>query len=32
MGDFFSAAAREEQGLFYDTRIELHPGEIDKLW
>jgi hypothetical protein len=32
MGDFFSAAARAEQGLFYDTRIELYPGEIDKLW
>jgi aminoglycoside 2'-N-acetyltransferase I len=32
MGDFFSAAARAERGLFYDARIELYPGEIDKLW
>jgi hypothetical protein len=32
MGDFFSAAAREEQGLFCSARIELYPGEIDKPW
>jgi len=25
-------ASTREQGLFYNARIELHPGEIDKLW
>jgi predicted GNAT family N-acyltransferase len=32
MGDFFSAAAKREHGSFYDARIGLYPGEIDKLW
>jgi hypothetical protein len=32
MGDFFSAAARREHGLFLGARIDLYPGEIDKLW
>ena len=32
MGDFFSPAARREQASFYHARIELYPGEIDKLW
>lgn len=32
MGDFFSAAAKREHGLFYGARIALYPGEIDKLW
>ena len=32
LGDFFSAAARREHGLFYGARIGLYPGEIDRLW
>lgn len=32
MGDFFSAAARRQHGLFLGARIGLYPGEIDKLW
>ena len=32
MGDFFSAAARREHGLFLGARIGLYPGEIDRLW
>jgi hypothetical protein len=32
MGDFFSAEARRQHGLFLGTRIGLYPGEIDKLW
>lgn len=32
MADFFSARAQNAASLFRDTRIALHPGEIDKLW
>ncbi|GAA2470927.1 hypothetical protein GCM10023100_44090 [Actinocorallia cavernae] len=32
MADFFSAAGRQAQALFHRSRIELYPGEIDKLW
>lgn len=32
MGDFFSPAARREQASFHNARIELYPGEIDRLW
>ncbi|MGW1894400.1 GNAT family N-acetyltransferase [Streptomyces sp. NPDC002004] len=32
MGDFFSPAARRARASFHDCRIDLHPGEIDKLW
>jgi aminoglycoside 2'-N-acetyltransferase I len=32
MGDFFSAEARRQHGLFLGARIGLYPGEIDKLW
>ena len=32
MADFFSAAGRAAQASFEHTRIELWPGEIDKLW
>ncbi|WP_241990110.1 MULTISPECIES: hypothetical protein [unclassified Streptomyces] len=29
---FFSAAGRQAQASFRHSRIELYPGEIDKLW
>ncbi|UXY33033.1 hypothetical protein [Streptomyces sp. HUAS TT20] len=32
MAAFFSPEARRAEGLFRDSRIELYPGEIDKLW
>lgn len=32
MGDFFSPAARREQASFHNARIELYPGQIDRLW
>ncbi|GGZ92053.1 N-acetyltransferase [Streptomyces echinoruber] len=32
MSDFFSAAGRQAQASFQHSRIELYPGEIDKLW
>jgi GNAT superfamily N-acetyltransferase len=32
MGDFFSARARQFAETFVGCRIELYPGEIDKLW
>ncbi|TGZ17313.1 hypothetical protein DV517_22860 [Streptomyces sp. S816] len=32
MADFFSAGGRQAQELFHRSRIELYPGEIDKLW
>jgi aminoglycoside 2'-N-acetyltransferase I len=32
MSYFFSAAARQAQASFHHCRIELYPGEIDKLW
>ena len=32
MADFFSPAARQAQTTFHHARIELHLGEIDKLW
>ncbi|MFD3330946.1 GNAT family N-acetyltransferase [Streptomyces sp. NPDC058701] len=32
MADFFSAASRHAQASFQHTRIELYPGENDKLW
>jgi aminoglycoside 2'-N-acetyltransferase I len=32
LGAFFSARARSHQLSFHDSRIELYPGEIDKLW
>lgn len=32
MADFFSTKARQTHNNFHHTRIELYPGEIDKLW
>lgn len=32
MADFFSAAGRQAQAAFQDSRIQLYPGEIDRLW
>ncbi|MBX6752465.1 MAG: GNAT family N-acetyltransferase [Micromonosporaceae bacterium] len=32
MADFFSAAGRQAQASFHHSRIELYPGQIDKLW
>jgi GNAT superfamily N-acetyltransferase len=32
MAGFFSAEARQGQPSFHHSRIELYPGEIDKLW
>ncbi|MFB6435884.1 GNAT family N-acetyltransferase [Streptomyces sp. NPDC056411] len=32
MADFFSATARQTRDAFRHTRIELYPGEIDRLW
>jgi hypothetical protein len=32
MADFFSPAGRQARPAFPHSRIELHPGEIDKLW
>ncbi|RSS83648.1 GNAT family N-acetyltransferase [Streptomyces sp. WAC06614] len=32
MADFFSTAGRQAQESFHHSRIELYPGEIDKLW
>lgn len=32
MADFFSAAARRTRDAFRHTRLELYPGEIDRLW
>ncbi|MEU8828177.1 GNAT family N-acetyltransferase [Streptomyces sp. NPDC048636] len=32
MADFFSAAARRHRADFRSARIELYPGEIDRLW
>jgi aminoglycoside 2'-N-acetyltransferase I len=32
MGDFFSAKARRFSDTFMGCRIDLYPGEIDKLW
>lgn len=32
MGAFFSALARDRRARFDNTRIELYPGDIDKLW
>ncbi|XKK60661.1 GNAT family N-acetyltransferase [Streptomyces sp. ARC32] len=32
MADFFSATGRRAQASLHHSRIELYPGEIDKLW
>lgn len=32
MADFFSTTAQQTHNAFHHTRIELYPGEIDKLW
>ncbi|MEU6071309.1 MULTISPECIES: GNAT family N-acetyltransferase [Streptomyces] len=32
MAGFFSPEARRAEALFRDSRVELYPGEIDKLW
>ncbi|MEU6095115.1 GNAT family N-acetyltransferase [Streptomyces sp. NPDC047079] len=32
LGGFFSARARQRRTSFHDSRVELYPGEIDKLW
>ncbi|MFI0786620.1 GNAT family N-acetyltransferase [Streptomyces lydicus] len=32
MAAFFSAPARESRAAFRHTRLELYPGEIDRLW
>lgn len=32
MAAFFSAEGRQAQTSFHDSRIELYPGETDKLW
>ncbi|MFF3511853.1 GNAT family N-acetyltransferase [Streptomyces sp. NPDC002573] len=32
LGGFFSARARQDRTAFHASRIELYPGEIDKLW
>ncbi|MFG2292293.1 GNAT family N-acetyltransferase [Streptomyces sp. NPDC048603] len=32
MAGFFTPAARRAEVLFRDSRIALHPGEIDRLW
>ncbi|MEU6368649.1 GNAT family N-acetyltransferase [Streptomyces sp. NPDC046931] len=32
LGDFFSAGARQHRTSFHDSRVELYPGQIDKLW
>ncbi|MGW9041966.1 GNAT family N-acetyltransferase [Streptomyces lydicus] len=32
MAAFFSATARQSRAAFRHTRLELYPGEIDKLW
>lgn len=32
LGAFFSPAARAGRASFEHARIELHPGEIDRLW
>ncbi|MCC9307246.1 GNAT family N-acetyltransferase [Kitasatospora sp. RB6PN24] len=32
MADFFSPAGRQARASFPHSRVELHPGEIDKLW
>ncbi|TVL90345.1 GNAT family N-acetyltransferase [Streptomyces sp. SAJ15] len=32
MADFFSPEARQARASFHDSRIEVYPGEIDKLW
>jgi GNAT superfamily N-acetyltransferase len=32
MADFFSTVSRQVQASFHHARIELYPGEIDKLW
>ncbi|MCM2417228.1 GNAT family N-acetyltransferase [Streptomyces sp. RKAG293] len=32
MADFFSTAGRQARDAFAHSRIELYPGEIDKLW
>ncbi|MFI0226180.1 GNAT family N-acetyltransferase [Streptomyces lydicus] len=32
MADFFSTTARKSRTAFRHTRLELYPGEIDKLW
>ncbi|MEV0564863.1 GNAT family N-acetyltransferase [Dactylosporangium sp. NPDC050588] len=32
MADFFSTAGRQAQASFQHSRIQLYPGEIDKLW
>jgi aminoglycoside 2'-N-acetyltransferase I len=32
MAAFFSAEAKRHQSSFHHSRIELYPGEIDKLW
>ncbi|MGW3228750.1 GNAT family N-acetyltransferase [Kitasatospora sp. NPDC001095] len=32
MACFFSLRCQDVQASFHDTRIELYPGEIDKLW
>jgi GNAT superfamily N-acetyltransferase len=32
MAGFFSAGARQAEAAFHDSRIELYPGTIDKLW
>jgi hypothetical protein len=32
MAGFFSPKSRGAQASFHDSRIEVHPGGIDKLW
>ncbi|MEV7794184.1 GNAT family N-acetyltransferase [Streptomyces sp. NPDC087512] len=32
MSDFFSAAGRRARASFHHSRVELYPGEVDKLW
>ncbi|SFK69247.1 hypothetical protein SAMN05216275_13256 [Streptosporangium canum] len=32
MAGFFSVEARRHRSSFQHSRIELYPGEIDKLW
>lgn len=32
MADFFSEVAKRNESAFHDARVELHSGEIDKLW
>ncbi|MFG1813130.1 GNAT family N-acetyltransferase [Kribbella sp. NPDC049174] len=32
MGDFFTEAGRQAEASFQHARIELYPGDVDKLW